>query len=144
METATHRFIPIHTPGHSKDHTVYLEPEQGWLFSGDLYLGERIKFFRSDEKMEHQIRALKIVLQHDFDALFCGHNPVLANGKKRLRRKLDYLEEINGKVRMLVSKGLPEGEIIRRMDPHTDRFVKFVTMGNASFANMIRSAIHSA
>ena len=46
---------PIHTPGHSKDHTVYLEKEQGWLFSGDLYLGEKIKFFRSDEQMGDQI-----------------------------------------------------------------------------------------
>lgn len=33
----------------------YLESQHGWLFSGDLYLGERIKFFRSDEKIDQQI-----------------------------------------------------------------------------------------
>ena len=144
IESGTNRFLTIHTPGHSKDHTVYLETQNGWLFSGDLYLGEKIKFFRSDEKIDQQIQSLKIVLKHDFDSLFCGHNPVLKNGKQRLRRKLNYLEDIQGKVRLLVCKGASEGEIIRRMDPHQDRFIKFFTMGNASFANMVRSAIRAA
>ncbi|WP_372681639.1 MBL fold metallo-hydrolase [Desulfosarcina sp.] len=139
-----YRFSPIHTPGHSKDHTVYLEGQHGWLFSGDLYLGDRIKFFRSDEKIDQQIQSLKIVLQHDFESLFCAHNPVLKNGKDRLRRKLAYLEDIAGAVGLLLTKGLPEKEIIRRMDRRQDRFIKFVTMGNVSFANMIRSAIRAS
>lgn len=138
-----YRFIPIHTPGHSKDHTVYLESEHGWLFSGDLYLGERIKFFRSDEKIEEQIQSLRNVLQHDFESLFCAHNPVLKKGRNKLQRKLAYLEEIAGTVRSFLVMGLPEKEIVRRMDRHQDRLVKFVTMGNASFANMVRSAIRA-
>lgn len=139
-----YRLVPIHTPGHSKDHTVYLESEHGWLFSGDLYLGERIRFFRSDEKIGQQIQSLRSVLQHDFEALFCAHNPVLKNGRDKLCRKLAYLEEISGTVRSLLVKGLPEKEIIRRMDRGRDRFIKFFTMGNASFANMVRSAIRAA
>jgi glyoxylase-like metal-dependent hydrolase (beta-lactamase superfamily II) len=136
--------VPIHAPGHSKDHTVYLEVKHGWLFSGDLYLGDRIKFFRSDEKIDQQIQSLKNVLQHDFNSLFCAHNPVLTNGRDRLRRKLAYLEDVVGGVGLLLTRGLPEKEIIRRLDPHQDRFVKYLTMGNASFANMIRSAIRAA
>lgn len=135
--------LPIHTPGHSKDHTVYLDSQHGWLFSGDLYLGERIKFFRSDEKFDRQIRSLQTVLGYDFEALFCAHNPVLKNGRTRLRRKLAYLEEIGGNVRLLAAQGLPEKEIIRRLDQGRDRFVKIVTMGNASFANMVRSAMRA-
>jgi endoribonuclease LACTB2 len=138
------RFVPLHTPGHSKDHTVYLESQNGWLFSGDLYLGDRIKFFRSDEKIDQQIRSLQTVLRNDFDTLFCGHNPVLKNGTDRLRCKLAYLEDIAGRVRLLITRGLPEREIIRRLDRRQDRFVKTVTMGNASFANMVRSAIRSS
>lgn len=144
VATERYRFVPIHTPGHSKDHTVYLEAQHGWLFSGDLYLGERIKFFRSNERIEEQIQSLQAVLQYDFEVLFCAHNPVLKDGRRRLQRKMAYLEEICGKVGELLSKGLPEKEIIRRMDPHRDRLVKFVTMGTASCANMIRSAIRAA
>ena len=137
-------FLPIHTPGHSKDHTVYLEAQNGWLFSGDLYLGDRIKFFRSDEKIDQQIQSLQIVLQHDFESLFCAHNPVLKNGRERIRRKLAYLEDISGAVGLLLTRGLSEKEIIRQMDHRQDRFIKFFTMGNASFANVIRSAIRAA
>jgi glyoxylase-like metal-dependent hydrolase (beta-lactamase superfamily II) len=43
--------IPVHTPGHAKDHTVFFLPEKGVLFSGDLYLADHIKFFRSDKNM---------------------------------------------------------------------------------------------
>ena len=137
-------FFPIHTPGHSKDHSVYLEMQHGWLFSGDLYLGDRIKFFRSDEKIDQQIQSLRTVLKYDFGSLFCAHNPVLKNGRERLYRKLAYLEDFAGAVGSLVTEGLPEKEIIRRLDNRQDRFVKFFTMGNASFANMIRSAIRAA
>ncbi|MFP4445776.1 MAG: MBL fold metallo-hydrolase, partial [Desulfosudaceae bacterium] len=48
IETGRLRLRPVHTPGHSKDHTVFLEETRGWLFSGDLYLGDRIKYFRAD------------------------------------------------------------------------------------------------
>jgi hypothetical protein len=75
--------------------------------------------------------------------LFCAHNPVLKNGKDRLGRKLAYLEDLTGSVRYLSNRGLPEKEIIRRLDRRQDRFVKLVTMGNASFANMVRSAIRA-
>ena len=76
VETGKYKLRPVHTPGHSNDHTVYLEENHGWLFSGDLYLGERIKYFRSDEKFKDQIDSIKMILEYDFDALFCAHNPV--------------------------------------------------------------------
>ena len=132
---------PIHTPGHSKDHTVYLEEKQGWLFSGDLYLGERIKFFRSDEKIYDQIESLKKMRQYNFDALFCSHNPCLEKGKPKLELKLQFLEDIVGRVQMLRMQGFSENAIIKSMDPNKDRWVKLMTMGNVSFANMVKSAL---
>jgi len=143
FESKHHVLVPVETPGHSKDHLVYHEANQGWLFSGDLYIGERIKFFRSDEKMDQQIDSLKKVLQLDFDTLFCAHNPCPRHGKRHLARKLEYLEGLRHEVGRLYRQGYPEKEIIRRLDPKTDRRVKWMTMGNASFANMVRSAIDS-
>lgn len=143
IETGRFRFKPIHTPGHSKDHTVYLEAQKGWLFSGDLYLGDKIKFFRSDERITDQISSLKTVLEFDFESLFCGHRPCTKNGKTHLKNKLDFLENFYGNVLMLMQKGISEKEIIRKMGNGADRKVKWVTMGNASFANMVRSVIRS-
>jgi glyoxylase-like metal-dependent hydrolase (beta-lactamase superfamily II) len=143
IDTGGYRFIPVHTPGHSKDHTVYLETRNGWLFSGDLYLGDRIKYFRSDENFSDQINSLKTVLTLDFSALFCGHHPIPKGGKARLAAKLAFLEDFYGRVMDLNRKGLTESEIIARLDLKQDRLVKWVTLGNACFANMVRSVLTS-
>lgn len=135
---------PIHTPGHSKDHTVFLDREHGRLFAGDLFIGERIKFFRADEDLGSQIASLARVLEEDFEALLCAHNPRPTGGREALGRKLAFLEELRGEVLRLHAQGLPAGAIIRRLDPRQDRLVKGVTLGNASFANMVRSALRSA
>ena len=143
IDTGCYRFFPVHTPGHSKDHTVYLETQNGWLFSGDLYLGDRIKYFRSDEIFSDQMDSLKTVLTLDFNALFCGHNPIPKGGKDRLAAKLAFLEDFYGRVTDLNQKGLTESEIIARLDLKQDRLVKWVTLGNACFANMVRSVLAS-
>lgn len=135
------RLQPIHTPGHSKDHTVYYAKDEGWLFSGDLYVGERIQFFRVDERIVEQIASLKEVVNLDFDRLFCAHRPCLKDGNVRMRRKLDFLENFHGRVLDLHQLGAGEKEIVARMRTKSDLAVKLFTMGNASFANMVRSSL---
>jgi len=141
VETDRFQLHPLPTPGHSRDHTAYLEKNMGWLFAGDLYLGDRIKYFRVDECFSDQVESLKTVLQHDFDALFCAHNPCPRNGKKRIAAKLAYLEELFENIRRLWEKGYPEKIIIRRVQQKSEWFVRLLTMGNASFGNMVRSAL---
>jgi len=136
------RFRPIHTPGHSKDHTAYLEENRGYLFSGDLFLGERIKFFRADERLGDQLASLKKILAFDFDALFCAHRPVMKKGKEAIRNKLDFLENFYGSVRELKNKGMSLKAITRQLDERNgnERFVKWLTLNDVCFANMVRSA----
>ena len=143
MESNRYKLVPVHTPGHSKDHTVFWEEKNGWLFSGDLYLGQRIKFFRSDEKIFKQIQSLKKVLKLDFDALFCAHNPCSRNGKPKLKQKLQFLEDIVGQVQKLKDLGMNHKAIFKRMDSGKDKSIKLMTMGNVSFVNMLRSAYQS-
>ena len=139
IESDHHSLKPIHCPGHSRDHMAYLEPDRGWLFSGDLYLGDRIKFFRSDEIFYDQIVSIKKVLTHDFDALFCAHNPCARGGKSKLHTKLQFLEDLYGQVRQMKGAGLSLAAVVRKRDS----LVKFITVGNVSFANMVRSAYNS-
>ena len=140
IESDRCRLMPIHCPGHSRDHTVFLEINHGWLFAGDLYLGQRIKFFRSDEVFHDQIASIKKVLTYDFEALLCAHNPCETGGRDKLQRKLQFLEDLAGEIEQMKIAGHALTAVIDRLDHKRDRMIKLITMGNVSFANMIRSA----
>ncbi|MBC8441084.1 MAG: MBL fold metallo-hydrolase [Deltaproteobacteria bacterium] len=141
IETVFGDMVPVHTPGHSKDHTVYLLKKEGVLFSGDLYLADRIKFFRSDEDMGIQIESLKKVLKLDFQTFLCNHYPKLEHGKKRIEQKLGFLEDLYGNVIMLWEKGYLEKQIFKVLKLKEDYFIKYFCFGNVSMINGVRSAV---
>ena len=141
METLLGRMIPIHTPGHSRDHLVYFLPEKGVVFSGDLYLGDRIRYFRSDEDMGTQIASLKKVLALDFDILLCSHNPRESRGREHIQFKLDFLENFYGNTIELWKKGVSENEIFKSLGLKEDYFIKYFCCGNVSLINGGSSAV---
>ncbi|MDX1645144.1 MAG: MBL fold metallo-hydrolase [Thermoanaerobaculia bacterium] len=106
---------PIATPGHSADMTCFLEPNRGWLFSGDLYIGTRTRALRGDEDLGAQLDSLRRVLELDFDTVLCSHRGVLLDGRERLRAKLDYLESLCQAARELRREGFGTGQITRRL-----------------------------
>lgn len=143
VESGAFSLVPIHAPGHSKDHTVFFEKNNGWLFSGDLYLASRIKYFRADESISDTMHSLRKVLLLDFDSLFCAHNPREHNGKTALKMKLDFLENFYGEIKHLSGSGYSGREIIKKMSHNEVRFVKFITFGNVSLARMIRDILRT-
>ncbi len=143
IETENITLKALHTPGHSKDHTVYHSEQEGWLFSGDLYVGEKIQFFRVDERIDQQIDSLRKIAELDFDVLFCSHRPCMKDGRTRIKRKLDYLESFNQQVLELHKSGMEEKEIITRLRVKNDLAVKLFTMGNACFSHMVRSSLNT-
>ncbi|GIV38743.1 MAG: hypothetical protein KatS3mg033_0543 [Thermonema sp.] len=136
-------FVPVYTPGHSEDHTAYYVPERGWLFSGDLFVAEQIKFFRHSEDIALQIESLRKVARLDFDTLFCAHNPRLTDGKEAVLHKLQYLEDFYGKVAAWYHQGLDEKEIMRRLPLEESIFIRLMTFGDVGLVYMIRSVIRN-
>ncbi|MDY6903053.1 MAG: MBL fold metallo-hydrolase [Thermodesulfobacteriota bacterium] len=141
IDCGKYRFIPVHTPGHSPDHTAFLEPSYGWLFSGDLYLGDRARYARPEECVSDEIQSLRKVLDLDFEWLMCAHNPIPEKGKERIARKLNFWEDLFGEVGQLMERGDSDSAILRRMRNREDRLVKWLCMGDASFANIVRACI---
>ena len=141
IETVSGDMTPVHTPGHSRDHTVYLLEKAGVLFSGDLYLADKIKFFRSNEDMGTQIASLKKILKLDFDALLCSHHPKLEHGKERIEKKLAFLEDLYGSIIMLWERGLPEKQIFRALKLKEYYGIKCFCFGDVSMINGVRSAV---
>ncbi len=60
VETERYSFEVIPTPGHCPDHVSLYEAEQGWLFSGDLFIHERVRYLRADEDAWLILRSLRL------------------------------------------------------------------------------------
>ncbi|MCP4655736.1 MAG: MBL fold metallo-hydrolase [bacterium] len=101
------------TPGHSADMTCYLEPERGWLFTGDLFIARRSRYLREDEDLPALVASLRRVLDLDFATVFCGHRGVVPAGKEALRAKLVFLETFCERVQELRGEGRNVAEITR-------------------------------
>lgn len=143
IESNQFTFIPVETPGHSRDHTAYWEPNEGWLFSGDLYLADRIKYFRADEDLNDQIESLRKVLKLEFDALFCAHHPKFKKGKQHLQRKLDFLVSIREAVGHLLAQGKEHRQIIKEIGIEEPRLLRFLCWGNVRSDYIVLSAIEA-
>jgi glyoxylase-like metal-dependent hydrolase (beta-lactamase superfamily II) len=140
--TDRYSLVPIHTPGHSSDHTVYYEADQGWLFSGDLFLSPKIKYWRKDEDMRATISSLDRILKLDFEYLFCGHNPQQKNPKQLVQLKKQQLISLVEEVQDLLQQGFCRKEIVNILVKGKEkRIAKWLTLGDASYANMILAAI---
>ncbi|MEO1438436.1 MAG: MBL fold metallo-hydrolase, partial [Bacteroidota bacterium] len=136
-----HGLLVMETPGHAQDHLVFYAPEDGILFSGDLYLGPKTPFFRSDELIVESIQSLRRMLKLDFDVLCCAHEPVLKNGKTALKEKLEFLETIYYRTRDLYHRGYNKKAILKRLPIKENSLRKYFSGGNFSAINMVSSVI---
>ncbi len=132
----------IAAPGHAVDQVVFHVAEQGWLFSGDVFIHERVKIFRRDEDFAATLITLERVLELDFEVLFCGHRPMVEGGREALARKLQRFRDLEGEVRRLADEGLSDGGIVRRLGLTTRGGFSAVTFGDATPANLVRSILH--
>jgi glyoxylase-like metal-dependent hydrolase (beta-lactamase superfamily II) len=117
-----------------------LEPKEGWLFSGDLYISDRSKYLRAGEDAPLTLDSLRRVLTLDFDTLFCSHAGIVTDGKAALRRKADYWENVQGRARDLRQAGQPL-KAIRDQVLGTEGWMTTFTRGHFSKLNLLRSLV---
>jgi glyoxylase-like metal-dependent hydrolase (beta-lactamase superfamily II) len=137
------RLTAIYSPGHTDDHIAYHAPDRGWLFSGDLYVADRIKYFEANEEIDVQIASLEKLTALDFDVLLCSHNPKLKQGKKRLVRKLELFRHFYGDVAAMHEKGMTAADIFKSTGRKENTFYKYITVGQFTAMNMVRSVIRA-
>lgn len=141
LTTERHAFEVMWAPGHCDDQVVLYEPAQGWLFSGDAFLSDRVRYFRRDEDFDRTVETTRRLAALDFDALFCAHHPVPQGGRAAMQRKLQRLEELGGEARRLHAQGLGPREITRRLLGRTSPLVWLLTLGDASSLNLVRAIL---
>ena len=138
VRTDQFNFQVIYTPGHSSDHICLYEPEQGWLFSGDLFVGGQDRALGAHNDIWSVINSLKKVAGMPLTQMFPGCARVRENPQEELREKIAYLEEIGERVLELNRKGWSVSAIARRVFGGPI-FIEFFTLGHFSRRNLVRS-----
>lgn len=140
IATPHHTLQAIATPGHAADHVALLLPNKGWLFGGDLFLMERAKYVRGEDNVAQWLQSLHLILDYDFDTLFCSHAGQITNGKAAIRRKIAYWQEIGAKAKEMADSGrsLPT---IRDTLLGPEGFLTWFSWGRFSKLNLIRALL---
>ncbi len=141
--TNNYRFEIIHTPGHTPDHIVLLEPDHGWLFTGDLFLAVKNTLILLGEDPQASLDSLKQVARQDFEKLFCCSGLILEKeAKNAFNAKIDYLENLRFQALKLFESGhAPES--IRDQLLGEESFFYDLTGGGFSKLNTINGFIKS-
>lgn len=133
-----HRLQVIDTPGHSRDHICLYEPERGWVFSGDLFVGGRDRALRQGYDIWGVIESLKKIAALPHTRLYPGSARVPDDPQAALQVKIEHLETLGAQVLELHQKGLSVSQIARRLMGRP-MWVEFVTLGHFSRRWLVRS-----
>lgn len=143
VETPRHSFRVVHTPGHSPDHICLFEPRRGWLFCGDAFVGGRDRALRVSANVWEIVASLRRLAGLDAELLFCGSGTIHEQPALELRRKIDYLEELGGRVVELHRRGWGIARIRRALFGR-EELITCLTQGDFSGTNLVRSYIDNA
>ncbi len=138
IESGRYRFQVVYTPGHSPDHICLYEPEQGWLFSGDLFVGGQDRALRAGYDIWQMIASLKRVATLPLTRLFPGSARVRDNSTEALNEKITYLEALGEEVLVLHRKGYSVRAIVRALMGKIT-LVEMVTLGHFSRRRLVLS-----
>ena len=140
IQTKNFLFLAVPTPGHSDDHICLYEPNEGWLFSGDLFLSEQMKYLRVEENIFSIIDSLKKVAALNPKEMFCSFNGLIDRPMDAIHKKIEYLESLQKGVEEGFRQGLSPREIQRRLLGRGDQ-MGFMTAGQISKKNLINAFI---
>lgn len=141
LSTPKHEFDVFPTPGHSHDHVSFVAEQQGWLFSGDLFLNRRLHFGTPEESVPELIQSIDRALSYSFQPLFCGHSGVSEHGREALEGKKQFLVNLREKTVKLSEKGYTGKQIARKLLPR-QLLLKSFSGGELSPVHLIRSIVN--
>jgi glyoxylase-like metal-dependent hydrolase (beta-lactamase superfamily II) len=128
----------LRTPGHSPDHICLFEPDQGWLFTGDAYIGGKDRALREGYDIHGIIASLKVLAVLPVRTIFSGSGSVRDHGSQLLRDKIAYLEELGERIRSLRDQGLSPRRIRRRLFGR-DPYITYLTLWHFSGLRLVQS-----
>ena len=133
-------FRVIPTPGHAADHVCLFDPDEGWLFAGDLYISPRVLYLRRAEDAWTHLASLRRVLELGPRLLVCSHAGVIEDATGALERRIAHWEGLAGRARELAGEGLSLRAITRTLLGR-EGWMTWISGGDFAKINLIRSLL---
>jgi glyoxylase-like metal-dependent hydrolase (beta-lactamase superfamily II) len=156
VRTAHRRFEVLETPGHCPGHICLFEPNEGWLFGGDLYIAADLDSQLRDADGPLWIDSLRRVLQRRPRWLFDAHGVVVegeAEVMSLLERKLEFLETIQRRVAAAAKSAQSISELTRKAFDRRDLkhylsqgegWMSIITASDFSRCHVVKSFLRAA
>ncbi|WP_025028144.1 MBL fold metallo-hydrolase [Caldalkalibacillus mannanilyticus] len=141
IQTNRFTFDVVRTPGHCQDHLSLVEPNHGFVFSGDLFVSSRIKYsLHRGESLKSMLQSIEALLSYDFQHVFCAHAGFVPRGRQALEKKKKFLHELVDSVLFYYQEGQSLEEIREKLHPQID-WNHLLSRGEFSSRNVVRLII---
>ena len=142
--TPGHRFQVTPTPGHSRGHLCLFEADRGWLFTGDLFVSEKLKTVRPQEEIG--LMAAEMEMLADLPGprlvLFNAIGSIVSDGRAALRACAAHFRRVIAEARRLSAEGLAPAAIRDRIFGR-ESSLAVMTQGDFSTENLIKSSLRA-
>lgn len=128
----------VETPGHSRDHVSYFEPNFRWLFCGDAFIGGRDIAWAPEFDMFATVSSLRTMAALRPERLFPGSGTVRRTPLPDLLGKISSLIQLASEVHRLEEEGRSVGEIVEMLfggEPP----LRWWTFGHFSAVNLVKA-----
>lgn len=105
----------IATPGHTADHRVLWNADRRLLFSGDLFLGVKVRIAHHEERPRELVASLRAMASLEPRRMFCAHRGAVEQPAEVLRAKAEWTMETVGRIEALHARGWSTRAIAREV-----------------------------
>ena len=156
VTTSQYRFEVHHMPGHCPGHVCLFEPDQRWLFSGDLYIAADLDSQLGDANGPEWIESLDRAIELRPRCLFDAHGTVIVDEESVatfLRRKREFLSKIRDRVFEFATSAQTIQELTRKVFDRRrfvdylsldDGWLSLITGSDFSRGNIVKSFLRDA
>lgn len=144
IKTGRYCFHVVDTPGHCLWHVALVELHRGWCFSGDLFVGKKLRVASSENNITQMARSMRKLLDFRLDrlVLFTSLRTIEINGRSALEKCIDRFQQLSERAKSLHEKGLDVEEIVREFWGSESVFAR-ITHGHYSSATLVRLLIEA-
>ena len=142
LDTRSHSFDVIGTPGHCTDHVSLVETKTGWCFTGDLFISREPKAMRPEENVYEIARSMKRLTELPIGklTLFTGLGNVVEDGREALQSCIDYIQDLSQRVGEMERQGLSTSDMVNRLFGR-ESVLAGLTGGHISSENVVRALL---